>query len=81
MRLYEAICAFIEAKAFEKIAKAGRPDDDDEPQPEGNNFAQAEHAHSFSSEPELHAGYRPEHMMDVWEDRGRISLRWTPPRE
>lgn len=75
MRLYHAICALIEAKAFEKLTAGG-----DEPQPEGNNFAQAEHAHSFSSEPELHAGYRPEHMMDVWEDRNRISLRWRPPQ-
>jgi hypothetical protein len=75
MRLYHALCALIEAKAFEKLAKAGA---EEESQPEGNNFAQAEHAHSFSSEPELHAGYRPEHMMDVWEDRRRISLRWHP---
>jgi len=76
MRLYSAICSWIEATAFEKLAKAGAPDD--EPQPEGNNSAQAEHAHSFTTEPELHAGHRPEHMMDVWEDRGRISLRWRP---
>ena len=77
MRLYNAICAWIEATAFEKLAKAGEPDES--PQPEGNNFAQAEHAHSFSSEPELHAGWRPEHTMDVWEERaGRISLRWHP---
>lgn len=75
MRLYHAICSWIEASAFEKLASGGP----EEPQPEGNNFAQAEHAHSFSSEPELHAGYRPEHMADVWEDRtGRISLRWHP---
>ena len=75
MRLYNAICAWIEATAIEKLGAAGG----DEPQREGNNFAQAEHAHSFSSEPELHAGYRPEHMADVWDDRaGRISLRWRP---
>jgi len=75
MRLYAAICSWIEATAFEKLAKAGAADE--EPQPEGNNFAQAEHAHSFSSEPELHAGWRPS---DVgWEDQaGRISLRWRP---
>jgi hypothetical protein len=77
MRLYNAICSWIEATAFEKLAGAGAAE---EPQPEGNNFAQAEHAHSFTTEPELHAGHRPEHMMDVWEDRrGRISLRWQPP--
>lgn len=72
MRLYHAICAWLEASALEKLGKG------EEAVPEGNNFAQAEHAHSFTNEPELHAGYRPEHMMDVWEDR-KISLRWTPP--
>jgi hypothetical protein len=73
MRLYHAICALIEAKAFEKLTAGGAAE---EPQPEGNNFAQAEHAHSFSSEPELHAGWRPS---DVgWEDRAHISLRWHP---
>ena len=74
MRLYAAICAWIEATAFEKLAKAGA---EEEPQPEGNNFAQAEHAHSFSSEPELHAGWRPSDLQ--WEDRAnKISLRWHP---
>jgi hypothetical protein len=74
MRLYRAICAWLEATAFEKLANAGA----EEPHPEGNNFAHVEHAHSFTTEPELHAGYRPEHMAEVWEDRGRISLRWHP---
>jgi hypothetical protein len=74
MRLYSAICSWIEAKAFEKLASAGNPD---EPQAEGNNFAQIEHAHSFSSEPELHAGWRPSDLQ--WEeDRTHISLRWQP---
>lgn len=73
MRLYNAICLWLEATAMEKLGSS------DEPQPEGNNFAHVEHAHSFSTEPELHAGWRPEHMADVWEDRrGRISLRWSP---
>jgi len=76
MRLYQAICSWIEATAFEKLAKAGA---EEVQVPEGNNFAQVEHAHSFSSEPELLAGYRPEHMMEVWEDR-RISLRWQPTK-
>ena len=75
MRLYHAICAWLEASALEKLGKAGA---EEVQVPEGNNFTQLEHAHSFSSEPELHAGYRPEHMMEVWEDR-TISLRWTPP--
>lgn len=72
MRLYHAICAWIEASALAKIAGGG-----EEPQAEGNNFAQLEHAHSFSSEPELHAGWRPSDVQ--WEDRaGKISLRWQP---
>lgn len=44
MRLYSAICAWIEAKAFEKLASAGNPD---EPQAEGNNFPQIWHAQFF----------------------------------
>lgn len=48
MRLYRAVCAWLEASA-----KA--MGEDQEPVPEGNNFAQAEHAHSFSAPPELHA--------------------------
>lgn len=73
MRLYNAICAWIEATAFEKLATAGAPEE----QPEGNNFANVEHAHSFSSEPELHSGWRPSNV--EWEDRAHISLRWQPP--
>jgi len=73
MRLYNAICTWIEATAFEKLAKAGA---EEEPQAEGNNFAHVEHAHSFSSEPELHAGWRPSDIQ--WEDRAHISLRWQP---
>lgn len=73
MRLYNAICTWLEATAFEKLAAAGGTE---EPQPEGNNFAHVEHAHSFTTEPELHAGWQPSHI--GWEDRGRISLRWTP---
>jgi hypothetical protein len=74
LRLYHAICSWIEASAFEKLTAGGQ-----EPQPEGNNFAQAEHAHSFSSEPELHSGWRPS---DVgWDDRVHISLRWHKPAE
>lgn len=73
MRLYNAICAWLEATAFEKLAGAG---EGPEPHAEGNNFAHVEHAHSFSSEPELHNGWRPSDLQ--WEDRNHISLRWTP---
>jgi hypothetical protein len=74
MRLYHAICTWIEASAFEKLASAGA----EEVHPEGNNFANVEHAHSFSSEPELHSGWRPSDV--EWEDRAHISLRWQPPK-
>lgn len=49
MRLYNAICGWLEAHAASMGAEQ-------EPQPEGNNFAQAEHAHSYSAPPELHLG-------------------------
>jgi hypothetical protein len=74
MRLYNAICTWLEATAFEKLASAGAAE---EPHPEGNNFAHVEHAHSFSTEPELHNGWRPSHV--DWDDRSHISLRWQPP--
>lgn len=72
MRLYNAICLWLEATALEKMGSA------EEPHAEGNNFSHVEHAHSFTTEPELHAGWRPS---DVdWEDHARISLRWSPER-
>jgi len=48
MRLYNAICGWLEAHAAAMGA-------DHEPVPEGNNFSQAEHAHSYTAPPELHA--------------------------
>ena len=73
MRLYNAICTWLEATAFEKLAGAGAPD---EPHREGNNFAHVEHAHSYTTEPELHAGWQPSHT--GWDDQAHISLRWHP---
>jgi hypothetical protein len=73
MRLYNAICAWIEATALEKLAGAGSAE---EPHPEGNNFAHVEHAHSYTTMPELHAGWREESI--DWIDRHQISLRWHP---
>ncbi|HEX9226834.1 MAG TPA: hypothetical protein VF885_09260 [Arthrobacter sp.] len=73
MRLYNAICAWLEATAFEKLAGAGAAE---EPHPEGNNFAHIEHAHSFTTEPELHAGWRPESI--DWIDRVGIGFRPNP---
>ncbi len=49
MRLYAAICSWLEAHAASMGAEI-------EPQREGNNFSQAEHAHSYSAAPELHVG-------------------------
>lgn len=71
MRLYKAICFFLEAKATEIFHHL-----DDEPQPEGAGGSQVEHAHSFTTEPEMHSGWRPSHV--GWEDRNHISLRWHP---
>ena len=53
MRLYRAICTWLEAHAASMGAEPGPAP---EPHPEGNNFAQAEYAHSYSAPPELHAG-------------------------
>jgi len=57
MRLYRAVCAWLEASA------AGMSEEC-EPQPEGNNFAQAEYAHSYTAAPELHAGHRGQSIDD-----------------
>lgn len=51
MLLYRAVCAWLEAHAATMGATV-----EHEPHPEGNNFAQAEHAHSYSAPPELHIG-------------------------
>ena len=72
MRLYHAICTWLEASALEKLGAAGG----EEPHPEGNNFSHVEHAHSFTTMPELHEGYRPDSI--DWIDRNHISLRWHP---
>lgn len=74
MRLYKAVCAWLEAHA----AQMGREGEPAEPHPEGNNFAQAEHAHSFTSEPELHSGYRGTSLND--DDGGVYRLGFQPNR-
>jgi hypothetical protein len=50
MRLYRAICAWLEASA----AAMSEPD---EYGPEGAGQSQAEHAHAYTTAPELHIGY------------------------
>jgi hypothetical protein len=62
MRLYSAICAWLEAHA----AMMSSPD---EPMPEGAGSSQAEHAHSFSAPPELHAASDRQSLDD---DQGGI---------
>ena len=57
MRLYRAICAWLEAHAASMNTEQ-------EPMPEGNNFAQAEYAHSYTAAPELHAGHRGQSIDD-----------------
>lgn len=63
MRLYNAVCAWLEAHA----AQMGR----DEPTEsrEVQLDALVETAHTYSTEPELHAGYRAEPL--YYEDRSR----------
>lgn len=68
MRLYRAICFYLEATAMQRMAEA----EGGEPQREGAGGSQVEHAHSFTSEPEMHSGWRPS---DVdWEDRTHIGF-------
>jgi hypothetical protein len=52
IRLYRAVCGWLEAstRAMER---------EDEPFPEGGGAAHVEHAHSYTTEPELHNGWRP----------------------
>ena len=66
MRLYNAICAWLEAHAASMGAEQ-------EPQPEGNNFAQAEYAHAYTATPELHAGHRGISIDD--DDSGAYKTR------
>lgn len=50
-----------------KRRKAPAPAVADEPQPEGNNFTQAEHAHGYSAPPELHVG---SNRQSIDDDKG-----------
>lgn len=65
MRLYRAVCAWLEAHA----AQMGQ---DDGPHSEGDVYSQAEHAHSYTSQPELHAGHRGQSIDD--DDGGAYRL-------
>lgn len=63
MRLYRAICAWLEASA----AMMSEPD---EFHPEGAGEARSEHAHAFSTPPEFHIRSNREPLYGD-EDRGR----------
>ena len=66
MRLYRALCAWLEASA----AAMSEPD---EYGPEGAGQAQAEHAHSYTSPPEMHAGHSGRSIDD--DDSGAYRAR------
>jgi hypothetical protein len=72
LRLYRAICAWLEANAHTPQAN--------EPQREGNNFSHIELGGDMPTFPEMHIGYRPQSIDD---DNGArkpqpISMRWNP---
>lgn len=71
-RLYDAVCGWLEASA-----EAMR---DDEPQREGDNFSTVDLGRTYSADPEMHVGYRPQSIDD---DNGAtvrpISLKWMAP--
>lgn len=69
MRLYKAVCAWLEAHA----QQMGNEETPSEPQPEGNNFSQAEHAHSYTTQPEMHAANRGQSIDD--DDSGAYKHR------
>lgn len=71
MRLYKAVCAWLEAHA----AQMGRDEPKEEPHPEGDVYSQAEHAHSYTTEPELHAGHRGISIDYNEESRRRIGFQ------
>lgn len=72
MRLYNAICGWLEAHATQ-MSTNQTPD---EHHPEGNNFTQAEHAHAYTSDPEMHTGYRGRSIDD--DDGGEYRLGFQP---
>lgn len=69
MRLYRAVCAWLEAQA----QQMGREDVADEPRPEGDVYSQAEHAHSYTTQPEMHLANRGQSIDD--DDRGAYRHR------
>lgn len=82
MGILKSLSLWLRADAAVKMATAdaidrgdiGRDGDEHE---EGNNFSDTQLGNPFSTEPELHAGWRPSHQWWGDEDRGHISLRYT----
>ncbi|MFF2029526.1 hypothetical protein [Arthrobacter sp. NPDC058192] len=66
MRLYRALCAWLEAAA----AAISKPH---EYGPKGAGEARSEHAHSFTSPPEMHSGYPGRSIDD--DDSGAYRAR------
>ena len=66
MRLYRAICAWLEASAR-------LMDEPDEYHPEGAGEARSEHAYAYSAPPELHV--RSNHE-PAYDDEDRARPRW-----
>lgn len=72
MRLYKVLCDWFESMVILNLARA-EAIEGDVPLPEGAGSSQVEHAHSFTSEPEMHAGWRPDPTAD-WDDRTHIGF-------
>ena len=72
VRLYRAICEWFESMTVLNLVQAAAIDDSG-PSPEGAGPAHVEHAHSYTSEPEMHAGWRPDPTED-WDDRKSIGF-------
>ena len=71
VRLYRTICEWFESMTLLNLVQAEAIENGETPQPEGAT-SQVEFAHGFTSEPELHNGWRPNQI--DWEDRRRIGF-------
>lgn len=78
MRIYAAICAYIEARANNINAHTTQvnvPEETEQPQPNGNCFSDTQVSHQSDFNHEMNGNDRPGHY-------GRhISLKWWPKDE
>lgn len=76
MRLYNAICGWLEASAEQMRGGPG------ELHPEGNNFTDTQLGDTLPTRPALHIGYGRQSGDDddggVYRVARPISMRWTP---